>query len=61
MAAGTLIGYVGDTGDAKGGAPHDHFEWHPNVIPKDPWVSPYGYSVIDGSAIDPFPYLNSVC
>src|SRR5207244_8447543 len=58
--AGEVIGYVGNTGDAQGGVTHDHFEWHPNVIPKHLWVSPYGFSLING-AIDPFPYLNSVC
>jgi peptidoglycan hydrolase CwlO-like protein len=56
----TVIGYVGSTGDAQGGPPHDHFEWHPNVIPRHPYRSSYGFTVING-AIDPFPYLNSVC
>jgi murein DD-endopeptidase MepM/ murein hydrolase activator NlpD len=60
VTAGTVVGYVGDSGDAQGGATHDHFEWHPNVLPSPLWTSPYGYSDIDG-AIDPYPYLNQVC
>jgi peptidoglycan hydrolase CwlO-like protein len=53
VSVGTVIGYVGNTGDARGGATHDHFEWHPDVYPP-------GVEVING-AIDPFPYLNQVC
>ncbi len=60
VAAGTVIGYVGDTGDARGGPTHDHFEWHPSVFPRHLWRSPYGYTHV-GSAIDPYPYLNAVC
>jgi peptidoglycan LD-endopeptidase LytH len=60
VSAGTILGYVGDSGDARGGPTHLHFEWHPNVIPANPYRSAYGYTVING-AIDPYPYLNMVC
>jgi peptidoglycan hydrolase CwlO-like protein len=59
VKTGDVVGYVGDTGDAPG-IFHDHFEWHPNVIPPNPWTSPYGYSVI-GGAVDPYPYISAVC
>jgi hypothetical protein len=56
--AGTIIGYVGETGDARN--PHDHFDWRPWNVPKDLHRSPFGYTRIQ-DAIDPYPFLNKVC
>jgi murein DD-endopeptidase MepM/ murein hydrolase activator NlpD len=58
--AGDVIGYVGDSGDAAGGPPHDHFEFHPNTFPSSWPVSYYGYTVID-SALNPYPLIVDAC
>ncbi|MHB8669798.1 MAG: cell wall-binding repeat-containing protein [Acidimicrobiales bacterium] len=40
VRAGQLLGYMGDSGDAEGGAPHLHFELHdPNHTPVNPFAS----------------------
>ncbi|MDQ1395403.1 MAG: hypothetical protein QOG64_662 [Acidimicrobiaceae bacterium] len=45
IESGQTIGGVGDTGDAKGGVTHLHFEFHPN----------------HGAAVDPFFTLEAWC
>jgi murein DD-endopeptidase MepM/ murein hydrolase activator NlpD len=59
VQAGDVIGYVGDTGDATG-IPHDHFEFHPNVLPSSWPTSYYGYSIIE-DAVNPYPLLVAAC
>ena len=45
VRAGTIIGYVGHSGDARVTPYHLHFEYHPGR----------------GAAVDPFPLLQRVC
>ncbi len=56
---GDVIGLVGDTGDAVG-TPHDHFEFHPNVMPATWPLSAYGYGIIE-DAVNPYPLLVAAC